>query len=77
MEIYSVEFLLYQNNKLIQQQTMDAPKEVIIMQFISIAKQMRNTSEKIKLKLTMPEIIWIPWDNKRKMLVNCIELQNY
>lgn len=77
MEIYSVEFRLYQNNQLINQQTMDAPKEIIIMQFISIAKQMRNTQEKIKLQLSMPEIIWIPWDNKRKMLVNCIELQNY
>lgn len=49
MEIYSVEFILYQNNQLINQQTMDAPKELIIMQFINIARQMRNTSERIKL----------------------------
>ena len=77
MEIYNVRFEVYHNNKLVQQQVIKAPQEIIIMQFINYAKQLRNSIENFKIKLIRPELIWIPWENKHKTLENCIEIQNY
>lgn len=77
MEIHSVRFEIYHNNKLVQTQNMDAPEHFIIIQFINYAKQIRNSPEKFKVKLIKPEFVWIPWDNQRKILENCIEIQNY
>lgn len=77
MEIFKVKFEIYHNNKLVQQQVIEAPQEIIIMQFLNYAKQIRNSIEKFKIKLIRPELIWIPWENKHKTLENCIEIQNY
>lgn len=77
MDIYEVKLEVYHDNVLVQKQTLAAPKEIIMMQFLNLAKQIRNTNEKYKIKLIRSELIWIPWDNKHKVLENCIELQNY
>jgi len=77
MEIHEVRFEIYHNDKLIQEQSMTAPQEMIIMQFLNLAKQIRNIPDKMKIKLIRPELIWIPWDNQHKILENCIEIQNY
>lgn len=77
MEIFKVKFEIYHNNKLVQQQVIEAPQEIIIMQFLNYAKQIKNSIEKFKIKLIRPELIWIPWEKKHKTLENCIEIQNY
>lgn len=77
MEIYNVRFEVYHNNNLTQKQILEAPKEMIIMTFLNFAKQIKNTPERLKVKLIRPELIWIPWENQHKILENCIEIQNY
>lgn len=77
MEIFEVRFEIYHNDKLIQEQSMTAPQKMIIMQFLNLAKQIKNIPDKMKIKLIRPELIWIPWDNQHKILENCIEIQNY
>lgn len=77
MEIFEVRFEIYHNDKLIQEQSMTAPQKMIIMQFLNLAKQIKNISDKMKVKLIRPELIYIPWENQHKILENCIEIQNY
>lgn len=77
MDIYEVKLEVYHDSVLVQKQTLAAPKEIIMMQFLNLTKQIRNTNEKYKIKLIRSELIWIPWDNQRKILENCIEIQNY
>ena len=77
MEIFEVRFEIYLNEQLSQVTSMVAPKDAIIMQFLNLAKQIRDIPEKAKIKLIRPELIWIPWDKKHITLDNIIEIQNY
>ena len=77
METFEVRFEIYVDEQLNQINTMIAPQDVIIMQFINLAKQIKNIPNRMKIKMIRPELIYIPWDNQHKILENCIEIQNY
>lgn len=55
---------------------MQAPKEVLIMNFIQTAEQMKNDQRPIKFKMIRPELIWDEFEQKQKVLNNEIELSN-
>lgn len=69
-EVYDVIFEVYVENKVINRQQMQAPKEMIIANFIQTAQQIQKDSRPIKLKLLRQEIIWDGFENKEKIL-NC------
>lgn len=75
-EIYEVTFEVYVEDKLVNKQAMQAPKEMIMINFIQTAKQIQNDHRPIKVKVIRPEVIWNNFEQKQKVLNNEIELSN-
>ena len=75
-ESYDVVFEVYVEDKLTNKQTMQAPKEILMMNFIQTMKQIGNDRRAIKLKMSRKETIWDNFDNKEKILDNEIEFMN-
>lgn len=75
-ETHEVIFEVYIEDKLTNRQQMQAPKEMIIANFVQTAKQIKVDKRPIKIKLIRPEIIWDEFEKKQKILNNEIELSN-
>ncbi len=75
-DIQEVTFEIYIEDKIAQKQSMQAPKEFLIINFINTAKQIRNDQRPMKIKMIRPEIIWDSIEQKQKTLNNEIELSN-
>ena len=75
-ETYEVELEVYIADKLVQKQTMQAPKEIIIANFMQLAQQIRNDSRPMKIRITRPEVIWDNFENKEKVLYNEVVASN-
>lgn len=75
-DLYEVTFEVYVEDKLTNRQSMQAPKEMIMINFVQTAKQIQNDQRPIMLKLSRPEVIWDNFENKEKVLNCTIELSN-
>lgn len=75
-EMHQVTFEIYIEDKLTNRQTMQAPKEMLITNFLQTVKQLSNDKRPIKIKMLRPEIIWDNFENKQKTLTNEIEFSN-
>lgn len=75
-EPYDVIFEVYIEDKLSNRQQVQAPKEMLIANFLQTAKQMKNDQRPIKFKMIRREIIWDEFEKKQKVLSNEIELSN-
>ena len=75
-ETYDVLFEIYIEDKLVNQQMMQAPKEILIANFLQTLKQIQNDKRPIKIKMIRPEIIWDNFENKQKVLNNEIAVSN-
>ena len=76
LDMQEVIFEVYIEDKLTNRQQMQAPKEMLIANFIQTAKQIKTDSRPIKIKMIRPEIIWDNFEQKQKILNNEIELSN-
>ena len=76
LEMYEAVFEIYIEDKLINRQEMQAPKQILIGNFVQTAKQIKNDQRPIKIKMIVPEIIWDKFEQKHKVLNNGIELSN-
>lgn len=76
LDIQEVIFEVYIEGKLTNRQQMQAPKDMIIANFLQTAKQIQTDSRPIKIKMIKPEIIWDSFEQKQKTLSNEIELKN-
>lgn len=75
-ETYKVIIEVYIKNKLIQQQAMDAPKEILMVNFMQLAEQIKNDNRPMKIRMVKEEIIWDKFENKQKNLNNEILANN-
>jgi hypothetical protein len=75
-ETHEVTIEVYIEDKLTNRQQMQAPKEILIANFLNTAKQMKNDKRPIKLKMIRPEVIWDEFEQKQKIINNEIELSN-
>ena len=75
-ETYEVVFEIYIEDKLTSRQQMQAPKEMLIANFIQTAKQIQADRRPIKIKMIRPEEIWDKFEQRRRVLNNEIELSN-
>jgi hypothetical protein len=75
-ETHEVTIEVYIEDKLTNRQQMQAPKEMLIANFIQTAKQMANDQRPIRFKMIRPELIWDNFEQKQKVLNNEIELSN-
>ena len=76
LEIYEVTLEIYIKDKLIKQQTMQAPKEFLIANFMQTVNQIIEDVRPIKIKMSRPETIWDNFENKQRVLTNEIIFSN-
>lgn len=75
-ETYEVVFEIFIENKLVNKQTMEAPKEMLIANFIQTAKQIEYDKRPIKIRMSRPEVIWDKFEEKQRILENEIVCTN-
>ena len=75
-ETYEATFEIYIEDKLVNKQTMQAPKEILIANFLQTARQIRNDQRPMKIKIIVPDIIWDNFENKQKILNNEVAASN-
>ena len=76
LEMHEVVFEVYIEDKLTNRQQMQAPKEMLIANFLQTAKQIQADRRPIRIKMIRPEVIWDKFEQKQKVLNNEIELSN-
>ena len=55
---------------------MQAPKEMLIANFVNTAKQIQADQRPIKIKMIRPEEIWDNFEQRRRIINNELELSN-
>lgn len=75
-DIQEVVFEVYIEDKLTNRQQMQAPRDMLIANFLNTAKQIQADQRPIKIKMIRPEVIWDEFEQKQKILNNEIELSN-
>lgn len=75
-ETHEVMFEVYIEDKLTNRQQMQAPKEMIIANFLQTAKQIQADRRPIKIKMIRPEEIWDNFEQRRRVLNNEMALSN-
>ena len=74
--MHEVIFEIYIEDRLANRQQMQAPKEILIANFIQTAKQIKVDKRPIKIKMIKQEVIWDDFEQQQKVLNNEIELSN-
>ncbi len=69
-DTYEVAFEIYIEDKLVNKQTMQAPKEMIMANFIQAVNQIASDNRPMKIRMSRPEIIWDNFENKQRVLEN-------
>lgn len=75
-EMYEVVFEVYIEDKMTNKQTMQAPKQMLMVNFAQTAKQIKDDKRPIKIKMIAPITIWDNFEKKQKTLNNWIEIKN-
>ena len=75
-ETYDVVFEIYIEDKLTNRQQMQAPKEMLIANFLQTAKQIQVDRRPIKIKMIRQEEIWDKFEQRRRTLNYEIALSN-
>ena len=70
LEMYEATFEVYLEDRIIHNQRQQAPKEMLMMQFIQLFQQVMNDKRPMKLKMVVPQVIWDNFENKQKTLYN-------
>lgn len=55
---------------------MQAPKQMLIANFVETAKRIKTDTRPIRFKMIKPETIWDSIEQKQKVLYNEIEISN-
>lgn len=75
-EPHEVVFEIYLEDKLVNKQTMQAPKEMLIANFMQVVQQIGNDQRPMKIKMIKPETILDKFENKQKILNNEVMFSN-
>lgn len=75
-EMHEVIFEIYIEDKLAKRQQMQAPKQMLMINFVQMAQQIQKDQRPIMIKMIRPEVIWDEFEQKQKVLNNEIELSN-
>lgn len=75
-QTYEVIFEIYIENKLVNKQTMQAPKEILMVNFIQTVNQIGNDRRPMKVKMFRQESVWDNFENKEKSLDYKVEFSN-
>lgn len=76
LEMYEVTFEVYIEDKLSNRQTMQAPKQIIIANFLQTAQQIQKEKRPIRFKMIVPNVFWDEFEKRQKTLNNSVEYSN-
>lgn len=76
LEMYEATFEVYLEDRIINQQRMQAPKEILMAQYAQIMQQIMYDKRPMKLKMIVPQVIWDDFENKQKTLYNDATFSN-
>jgi hypothetical protein len=76
-EMYKVIFEVYIENQLANRQIMQAPKEMLMIDFIQTADQIKDDPRPMKIKMIRQEPSWDNFEKKEIMLNYEIEISNH
>ena len=76
LEIFNATFEIYIEDKLVKRQVLQAPKEMLIANFLQTAKQIRSDQRPMKIRMVNQYVIWDNFENKEKVLDNEISASN-
>lgn len=75
-EIYDVEIEIYLEDKVVQKQRAQAPKEMLMVTFMQTAQQIAQDKRPMKIRMTRPYIIYDNFEDKQKTLTNEVSFSN-
>ena len=75
-ETYEVTFEIYVEDQLRNRQTMQAPKQIIIANFLQTAQQIQKEKTPIRFKMIVPYVFWDEFEQKQRVLNNGVEYSN-
>lgn len=67
----------YIGNELVNSQRIQAPMQMLQMQFMQLVQQIARQKQPMKVKLITPYQVWSQYDKEMKVLNNYIEFQNW
>ena len=73
---YEVIFEVYIENKLVKKQTMEAPKDILMMNFIQTMEQVGYDKRPMKIKMIRPDTIWDNYRGIEKPLDHEVSFSN-
>lgn len=74
--LYEVIFEIYNEDRLINKQAMQAPKEILMINFIQTVDQISKDRRPLKIRMIKPEVIWDRFENKQKTIDNEVAFSN-
>ncbi len=75
-ETHKATFEVYLEDTLINRQTMQAPKEMLMLNFVQLYEQTKTDKRPIRVKMIVPMYIWDDYKNEQKVLDNGVEFLN-
>lgn len=75
-ELFEVTFEVYIEDKLTNKQMMQAPKEMLMINFIQTADQVGKDKRPIRLRMYRPDTIWDKFEQKKIEFVHEVEFLN-
>lgn len=76
VETYEATFEVYLEDKIIKKQTVQAPAEILIAQYVQTMQQIANDKRPMKIKMIVPQVIWDNFENRQKVLNNSTTFSN-
>lgn len=75
-ETYQVIIETYLGIQCIQRQSLNAPEQVLKMQFVGLMQQIAQENRPMRVKMIVPEVIWDEINKEQKVLNNYVEFRN-
>lgn len=75
-ETYQVIIETYIGNQCIQRQQLEAPEQMLKMQFMGLMQQIAQDNRPMKCKMILYDVIWDNIEKKQKVLENYVEFKN-
>lgn len=75
-EMFEATFEVYLEDKLINKQSIQAPKEILMVQFMQLYQQIAQEKRAMKLRMIVSQTIWDNFDNIQKVLNNEVSFSN-
>lgn len=75
-ETYSVIVETYLGTQCIQRQQLNAPEQMLKMQFMGLMQQIAQENRPMRVKMIVPDVIWDEINKENKVLNNYVEFKN-